>query len=1038
MSRLVFCLFMVHVILLVPRTTSAQSKPFKKYSADGLEALHRKHFAEAEANFKKAEDEAEKKRDEKWRVVALMYLGEAYLAERRFPEADPVLVRSLAIAQKEWGPDNLGVATIMVFLSEAYEGEAKWQEMGPLLTGALAIVERKLAPLDPRVATTLAELGAWYTMEGRFDEADAIFNRSLSLTSKRLGSTQSELATIMNLQAELYEAEGQYALAEPLFHRSLELREKALGPDHPDVAQSLNNLASFYVAQGNYGEAEELFQRSIAIREKNNPEGWEVAQSLANLATVYQREGNDEEAERITKLALIKREKAQGAEHPDVATSLAILATIYEEEGKFGDAELLYKRSQAIREKALGPDHIIVARGQFHQAILLTEEDKFSEAEPLLKSSLTISEKSLGSDHPDVAAIWRGFGFLNQSRGRYAEAESFYARALAIEQKSLGPDNPELATTEIGMASSSYAAGDAKSADLQAGHSMRILHEQFDRVFPYMAEAQRLIFLSTASRLFAWYYSFCVQYGKTDPALIGKMYNVLLWHKGFVGRSIAADRAKISNTNDREALALLEKLTAKRSQLAAMILATPVDPVTWKQNVDQVALETDKIEKELVASSRRFAGDTNLAYATWQDVQASLKPGEAAVELLRFRFHDGKHWTNNVNYVALVVTPETKIAPLLVNLGDAKDIEGPPLVSYQDEIFENPASANAEEGLFRSFWLPIEAALGPSRKVFLSPDGILNLVSLSVIPIGNGRRLLDEYDVRVVSSTKDLLRDTPVHVARSAVLLGDPQFDPVESDQRAAVQQEPRRSVEHDPVLAGVGPASLRSRQFRGGIDLPPLPATKTEIETISSLLQRNNWQVEALMGSLATKTAVEHVIGPTVLHLATHAYFLKDQGSTLRGDSLQMPAGFEDPMIRSGLFFAGASRTLRAKTPSKDVDDGVLTAFEATDLNLQGTELVVLSACDTGLGKVEYGEGVFGLRRAFQEAGAQAVLMSLWAVPDRETQELMTIFYTKWLAGEDKQQAFHDAQQELRARVKVRYGADKPFYWGGFVLVGR
>ena len=142
--------------------------------------------------------------------------------------------------------------------------------------------------------------------------------------------------------------------------------------------------------------------------------------------------------------------------------------------------------------------------------------------------------------------------------------------------------------------------------------------------------------------------------------------------------------------------------------------------------------------------------------------------------------------------------------------------------------------------------------------------------------------------------------------------------------------------------------------------------------------------------------------------------------------------------MLRSGLFFAGADRVLGGEKPSKDLDDGILTAYEATGLNLQGTELVVLSACETGLGKIENGEGVFGLGRAFQEAGAQSVLMSLWAVPDRETQELMTLFYTKWLAGEDKQQALHDAQQELRAEVKARYGEDKPFYWGGFVLVGR
>jgi CHAT domain-containing protein len=259
-----------------------------------------------------------------------------------------------------------------------------------------------------------------------------------------------------------------------------------------------------------------------------------------------------------------------------------------------------------------------------------------------------------------------------------------------------------------------------------------------------------------------------------------------------------------------------------------------------------------------------------------------------------------------------------------------------------------------------------------------------------------------------------------------------------ESEQRSAIKKNSQGIADAgSPLANGVG-SGLRSQEFRDGLKLSPLPAAKIEIATISALLQKQDWHVETYTEDNATEEVVQRVKGPRILHLATHAFFLSDQALVLRGASLQMPPGFEDPMLRSGLFFAGASRALRGETPSKDLDDGILTAYEATGLNLQGTELVVLSACETGLGKIANGEGVFGLRRAFQEAGAQAVLMSLWAVPDRETQELMTLFYTKWLAGEDKQLALRDAQKEMRTRVKARYGEDRPFYWGGFVLVGR
>ncbi len=142
--------------------------------------------------------------------------------------------------------------------------------------------------------------------------------------------------------------------------------------------------------------------------------------------------------------------------------------------------------------------------------------------------------------------------------------------------------------------------------------------------------------------------------------------------------------------------------------------------------------------------------------------------------------------------------------------------------------------------------------------------------------------------------------------------------------------------------------------------------------------------------------------------------------------------------MLRSGLYFAGANRRLSGKSTPSDLDDGVLTAYEASSLNLQGTELVVLSACETGLGEVASGEGVFGLRRALQVAGAESVLLSMWSVPDKETQELMTLFYQKWLSGKDKNQALREAQLEMRSRVKSRYGKDLPQYWAAFVLVGR
>jgi CHAT domain-containing protein len=318
----------------------------------------------------------------------------------------------------------------------------------------------------------------------------------------------------------------------------------------------------------------------------------------------------------------------------------------------------------------------------------------------------------------------------------------------------------------------------------------------------------------------------------------------------------------------------------------------------------------------------------------------------------------------------------------------------------------------------------------------------------------DGKLLMEAYDLRVVTSTKDLLRVPHPSANNSAVLVGNPQFLLSPGQQRTAVARLRSQPGTQEAVLLAAGPVTAgslstdlsRDRAERGQCDPPPpqggvlcpLPGTAIEVQSIASLLRAKNWQVAIYEQENALEEAVKAAQHPRVLHLSTHGFFLSDQQLKRTQSLFEQPLGLEDPMLRSGLFFAGADHVLAGEPPLADVDNGVLTAYEATTLNLQGTELVVLSACETGLGQTRGGEGVFGLRRALQEAGAESVLMSMWSVPDQETQELMTLFYQKWLGGEQKHEALREAQNELRGRVKARYGGDLAYYWGAFVLVGR
>ncbi len=319
---------------------------------------------------------------------------------------------------------------------------------------------------------------------------------------------------------------------------------------------------------------------------------------------------------------------------------------------------------------------------------------------------------------------------------------------------------------------------------------------------------------------------------------------------------------------------------------------------------------------------------------------------------------------------------------------------------------------------------------------------MLNQVSLAVVPDDSGKLLIEKYELRPVISTRDLLHERQPSGKRTAVLIGDPKFSATVAEQQAALtallKPKPaggRRLSASVEMASNTVPAPLRgSGQCSFNLqDLtwPDLRYTKTELEQIEKLLSKS-WQVETYPETEALEEVMKQLHGPRLLHVATHGFFLEDepQAHASTGAVSIEPARRalnQDPMLRSGLVFTGANRIPNGESTPEGMDDGILTAYEAAGLDLEGTELVVLSACDTGLGQTRAGEGVFGLRRALQVAGAQSVLMTMWEVPDVETQKLMQLFYTKWLGGEEKHQALRDAQLELRKQIIKLTGRDAP-----------
>jgi CHAT domain-containing protein/Tfp pilus assembly protein PilF len=831
--------------------------------------------------------------------------------------------------------------------------------------------------------------------------------------------------------------EGKYAEAEVLLTRALEIDVKAFGSDSPEIASILNNLAEAYREQGKNADAEQMYLRAITIDTKAyGRDSGELVHALNNLGLLYGTEARNREAEDLHLRALVIALKVYGKDSMPVAIILNCLGALYLHQGRYVEVEPLFRRSLEIREKVQPPGHPDIGTALNNLAAVYISEDKYADAEPLLEKALSIDERGVGRIHPVVAIDLGNLAKVKQNQGKIAEAERYYLQSLSIQEKVLPPDHPETTST-LGYLSDFYYAQDnyQKAAPYFQRH-IASLERQFQYNFTFMSEQDRLRFLQTVSARFPAYFSFCTKFYGKDPALAGAMYDVVLWQKGLIASSIASLRSRIAHSGDKGALDLLEQLASKRAEIARLMSGAPQSTTESLAEIARLRERADEMERELAKRSDVVAERNRMASLIWRDIKNALAPGEAAVEFVRFGYFDGKKHTGAVKYVALIATPAPRTSPALVSLGEADQLEISALQDYWHHVEGGSSSSGSGIEFYRALWKPLESKLGGAKRVYVSPDGLLNQISLAAVPSDDGGLLIEKYDLRIVLSTRDLLRQRTAATSRTAVLIGDPQFDLTEGQQRVVLAQSQRKSAsETTAQIMGVrepaGPGKGLRSQDQPGRALQRLPGTAEEVKSVAGLLSNAGWSVKTFTGPEALEETVKGLKGARVLHIATHGFFEPDQAQS------GSPRGLEEVMLRSGLYFAGANRVLTGGHAAAEMEDGVLTAYEATGLTLQGTELVVLSACETGLGESANGEGVFGLRRALQEAGALTVLMSMWKVPDNETRQLMTLFYTKWLTGKDKPTALREAQLELRQDVMRRWQEDRPHDWAAFVLVG-
>jgi len=850
--------------------------------------------------------------------------------------------------------------------------------------------------------------------QGKYAQAIPLAQRALTIYEKALGPDHPAVATVLNNLAVLYEAQGNYAAAAPLLKRALTIYEKALGPDHPAVAISLNSLAELYQDQGNYVAAEPLLKRALAILEKAlGPDHPDVATALNNLAELYKKQGNSREAEPLLKRALAINEKALGPDHPGIALELNNLATLGGVSAR--EAESLLKRALVIDEKALGPDHPTVASDLDNLAGVYRAQGNYQAAEPLRKRALAILEKALGPDHPDVATAINNLAGLYYDQSNYREAEPLYKRALAIYEKVLGSNHPSVAIGFINLATL-YQAQDNYPLALNYWQQGIQVEEQSLRLnLAGGSERQKQLYLKTLARARDGVISLHLQTMPRDSVAARLALSAILQRKGRILDLLSSNQQALRQHLDTQSQSLFDTLSSDYRKLNTLTFNRPekLSPEQYKTLVKQLDTDIQAKEDQLSRLSAEFRVQRPQP-VTLEAVQKLIPANTALVEFVVYTPFNPKAQAGKFSkprYAAYILQAQGD--PQGFDLEEAATIDQS-ITAFRDTLQDAQTPVEQLKEAARKVdalvMQPLRAHLGNIHTLLLSPDSALNLIPFEALVDETHHYLVESNAFTYLTSGRDLLRlQTPFPSQHPPLLLGDPYFD------------QPGVVVAQAPS----GSATLPARS----IDLsqqsfPPLPGTEAELTAILPLLNNRYPGSQSLMGKQATKSALAQVQGPQILHIATHGFF-ESPALAKDGSTTTLAA---NPLLFSGLLLTGFK--LKQSNPT---DNGILTALEVTGIDLLGTKLVVLSACDTGAGQLSTGEGVYGLRRAFVIAGAESQLFSLWRIDDGFTPKLMTAYYQKLLAGSGRSEALRQTQLELLHGQEYAH----PYYWTSFIPSG-
>jgi CHAT domain-containing protein/tetratricopeptide (TPR) repeat protein len=1002
--------------------------------------------------------------------------------QRKYYDAEPMFRRLKTPVKEVFGDSSAQYGRLLDRLvgCSFQVGKARDPETIALAEFAVSRKERLFGRQDSTFAASLAYLGIIRAMCGSVDEAESLFLEVLQIRENLKRPDPRGIAITLGYISNIKSMRSDFAGAIPYVKRSLEYHENQEGRDHPRTFTPRGNLANLLAQVGDYTEARTLLDYQVSVLEARGERNEDLGKAYTLIAELNIRIGDKEEALRMAQQALAVRQEYHLPDHPTIIESLQHVGVACLELGRYDEAIDLFSRSRELHVARYGGEHLELARNDYNLADALLSVGRYEEAQEKLDNALRIRREHLGEDVPHVASVLFLMGRVAVGLERYVEGCERYSEAIDIIARYYGADHPRVATYSNSLAYANFLAGRDKEACAVALKAERIITRHIRNVSRSLPERQALLYAQlreTGVNL-----PLALLDHVSDSNLTARIWDGLIHSRSVVLDEMAHRVRAFDYTGDPELARLYGDYQRTSARLANLHMGAPDgdDPEDHRTILDSARRDMEEAQRKLT-HAQAGKGDgwlTQRPEIGLAQVREYMPAGAAMVAFVVYRDYDTepvRKVSSAVRYKAFVLPGDSGV-PVCVNIGDGEQVDEL-IARWRDEaaygaLKTGRSSSEAFEiyqdaatRLRRVVWDPVAPYLDEASQVFIIPDGQLHLVNMAALQLDDGRFLIETAQrFHQLTAEREIVQSVSGSWDGGALVMGAPDF---ESTGEALAWLGDSETGEHrnDPVVnlfRGDRPACdlLRNMSFA------PLPGAFDEVNAVAALWNsrlerkaqledRDKQPVKLFTGSNAKEETFKRMApGSATIHIATHGYFLTGDcpsglGNTRaigllvaeednrRADTVK-PAAVTaptNPLLLSGLALAGANQRHAA---GPDEEDGILSAQEIAALDLSSVRWAVLSACETGTGEVLGGEGVFGLQRAFQIAGAKTTVTSLWAVQDEATGQWMSAFYH---AGLDQQKSTIEAMRSADLKVlngRRAKGLDPhPFYWAGFIASG-